>query len=132
MNKFNPLILVLAVAVAPSAFAKPLTYSGALATVAAIETDLKNCAPSPDEAGACYQETEEKYNAMIADIRGKYSKKVDQKLWQTINLNFKKQGDLCRSDFMLSGEHNFFYMYQDCLVNNLHSLTITAIELHLK
>lgn len=132
MKKLKQLILVAAMAVAPSAFAKAPTYASSIATAAAIEKELQACAPSPDEAPECYMEAEEKYSQMISSIRNTYRNKVDQKLWQSINLNFKKQGDLCRTDFMLSGDFHFFYLYKDCLTNNLHSLAITAIELHLK
>lgn len=114
------------------AFAEKLNYSTATKSISAIEKDMMMCSTSPDEAGECYEDTIEKYNLIIKDVRSSNASKVDAKLWQAINLSYKKQIDSCRSDYNTSTKRHFFYPYQDCLTNSLHNLAITAVELHLK
>ena len=114
------------------ALADKWTYNSAINSVVANEKELSMCAPAPDDAGTCYEDTISKYNSMIRDIRAQNGQKVDSLLWQSINLNYKKGIDSCRSDENLSDNRLFFYPYQDCLTNHLHNLLITTIELHLK
>lgn len=133
MNSISRIGLIALVSVIScSAAAKKITYSESLASISKIEKDLRDCAISPTESLECYFDAEKQYNQKITDIRKNHGDRVNLKLWQTINLGFKKQADLCRSDFMLSGETQFFPLYRDCVARNLHSLAITAVELHLK
>lgn len=108
------------------------TYKGATNKIIEIEKELLACSPSPDEAGECYEVAIDQYNELISSVRSQNSKKIDSKLWLSINLGFKKHGDSCRAPQNLSQERLFFYPYQDCLTNNLHSLAVTAVEMHLK
>lgn len=126
------LVTSLLICVGSVAYAEKWTYSSANSAVIANEKELAMCAPAPEDAGECYEDTISKYNTMIREIRSQNSAKLDPLLWQSINLNFKKGIDSCRSDKALSDNRLFFYPYQDCMTNHLHNLLITSIELHLK
>lgn len=107
-------------------------YSKALKSVANNEAELAMCAPAPEDAGECYESTISQYSKMIKEIRSQNSTKLDTRLWQSINLNYKNAIDTCRSENNISVNRLFFYPYQDCMTNHLHNLLITTIELHLK
>lgn len=124
--------LVLQSSVAFAGLPSNLTRTSANTYIAGIEKELQACSISPEEAGECYDVARNQYDQLLKVIRSKYGAKVNQNLWQSINLKFKKQGDACRSDFLLSGDTQFFLPYLDCVTNNLHSLAVTAVELHLK
>lgn len=115
-----------------SANATNWTYQSANNKILSIEKELLACSPSPDEAGECYEKAIGEYDQLIGAVRSQNAKKVDARLWYSINLGFKKHGDSCRSDQNISPERLFFYPYQDCLTNNFHSFAVTAVELHLK
>lgn len=113
-------------------FAEKWSYTSAKTAMIANEKEMVMCAPAPDDAGECYELTISKYNNMIREIRSQNSAKLDARLWQAINLNYKNAIDSCRSINNLGTSRMFFYPYQDCLTNHLHNLLVATIELHLK
>lgn len=130
MKKF--LFSAFLLTMATSSFGAKWTYSNAHDVLVSNEKEMVMCAPAPDDAGLCYEETISKYNNLIREVRSQNASKVDSKLWQTINLNYKNAIDTCRSDKNLAGSRLFFYPYQDCMTNHLHNLAVTTIELHLR
>lgn len=125
-------VLALQSSIALANMPNNLTRASANAYIAGIEKELHVCAISPEEAPDCYFQAERQYDQFIKTIRSKHGAKVNQSLWQSISLNFKKQGDACKAEQTLSGSTKFFYLHLDCVSNNLHSLAVTAVELHLK
>lgn len=126
-------LFILQLFFAPICLAAPaLTYTSANNKIISIEKELAPCVVAPMEAAQCYEDALEKYDQLIKDIRKQNSKKIDQKLWYSINLGVKNQINSCRDSNLISGTRNFFYPFQDCETNLTHSLAVTAIELHLK
>lgn len=110
----------------------PSGYNDALNYIRDQETKLKQCALQMKEDTPCYAEANKNYDSLIQIIRAKYSDRIDMKLWQRINLGFKKQIDNCKSDAVRPMRRTLYYPYGECRSNSYHSFAVTTVELHLR
>lgn len=107
-------------------------YSSAISYISEQESKLKQCALEKQENPSCYTIVNSNYLSLIRDIRSNHSNRLDEKLWQQINIGFKKQVDNCKSDAIRPRSRLLYFPYGECKSNGYHSFAIATVELHLR